>query len=133
METNDILRRRKARPMVRTSVELTPEFYNLCVTNHIRFVDAMRTGVSVLLAESGVQEYDNRLNVYRQMRSYQEKLESALKRLEELEQGKNIKEVKVDPKGIDIKKSDPFLEEVDKELDNLKNGKSIKNQERKHL
>lgn len=83
-----------ASPKIRTSVDISPDFYRLAQENNIKFVEAMRVGISMLLAEKGVKEYDNRLNLYRKMVQYQIELEKALKRLYELEEGKEA-EIKV--------------------------------------
>jgi len=56
-----------ASPMIRTSVLITPEFYNLCKEFHIKFSEAMRVGISMVLAERGVKEYDNNLNIMRRL------------------------------------------------------------------
>ena len=54
-----------ARAGITTTVRISPEFYRLCKEHHIKFSEAMRVGISVLLAEKGVMEYDNTLNIVR--------------------------------------------------------------------
>ena len=90
--------KREAQPMIRTTILISPEFYKLCKENFIKFSDAMRVGISICLAEKGVKEYDNKLNVYRKMLKYQDELQNALTRLYEIEQNKDIKEIKSKPK-----------------------------------
>lgn len=84
-----------------TTVKVSPEMMKLCRENYIKISEATRVGIAMLLAERGIKEYDNKLNIYRKMVKYQEELQKALTRLYELEEGKNIKEIKVDPKGMD--------------------------------
>ena len=60
--------------MMTTSVQISPEFFKLCKENSIKFVEAMRTGISVLLAEKGIREYDNHLTIYRRLLILQEQM-----------------------------------------------------------
>ena len=71
-----------AKPMIRTSITLTPEFYNLCKEHHIKFSEALRVGISIILSEMGVKDYDNNLNIYKKMRAYQNKVEQLLKSID---------------------------------------------------
>lgn len=74
----------KAKPTVQTSVKISPEFYNLCKINRITFSEAMRVGISVLLADRGVVPYDNKLNLWRKMNLFRQKAEDAVQKVEEL-------------------------------------------------
>lgn len=61
----------RAKAWVQTSVKISPEFYDLCKRHQVRFSEAIKVGISILLSERGLQEYDNRLNIvrrYREMR-----------------------------------------------------------------
>jgi len=40
----------------------------------------MRVGISILLADKGVRQYDNKINLVRKMLLYKEQLEKILKR-----------------------------------------------------
>lgn len=95
-----------------TTVKISPEMLRLCRENYIKITEATRVGIAMLLAEKGVKEYDNKLNLYRKMVKYQEELQKALSRLYELEEGKNVKELKVSPLGLnevnDILKGRPY-------------------------
>lgn len=73
-----------AQPWIRTTVLISPEFYNLCKQHHIKFSEAIRMGISICLAERGVLEYDNKLNLHRKMNIFREQAEKALQELEEL-------------------------------------------------
>jgi len=84
----------KIAPKIRTTVELTPEFYKMAKINNIRFSEAMRVGISMILAEKGIKEYDNNLNLYRKMRFYQQELENILEKAKV----NGVKETKVDGK-----------------------------------
>jgi len=50
----------------------------------IGWSEAARVGMSVLLADKGVKQYDNDLNLYRKMRAYQQQLENTTAKLNEL-------------------------------------------------
>ncbi len=76
---------RIAKPSIRTSVLISPEFYNLAKTNLIMFSEAMRVGISILLAERGVAPYDNALNITRKMNFFREQAEAANHKAEELQ------------------------------------------------
>lgn len=58
---------RFAKPTIKTSVNVSPEFYKLCEIHHIKFSEALKTGISILLAEKGIIEYDNNLNIIRRV------------------------------------------------------------------
>lgn len=53
------------------SVSVSPEYDEKARTNDISLSEAVRVGISILLAEKGIVEYDNSLNIYRKMRQYQ--------------------------------------------------------------
>lgn len=67
--------RHQGQPMITTSVRISPEFHDLCIRNFINFSEAMRVGISMILAERGVSEYDNNLNIFRKMNQLRLKLE----------------------------------------------------------
>ena len=69
---------------IQTSVLISREFYDLCKNNGIKFTEALRVGISLMLAEKGVSEYDNRLNVYRRMMFFKLELEKISQQFEEL-------------------------------------------------
>jgi len=60
-------------PTIRTTVLMSPEFYNLSKQHGIKFSEALRVGTSVLLAEKGILEYDNKLNIVRMANEYKRK------------------------------------------------------------
>ncbi|MFW5889060.1 MAG: hypothetical protein ACOCUD_01635 [Bacillota bacterium] len=68
-----------------TSVRIANDFFNLAKKHNIKFSDAMRVGIGVLLADQGVKQYDSHLNLYRKMRKYQEIAEDASKQVIEME------------------------------------------------
>lgn len=75
---------RIAKPVVRTSVVVSPEFYTLAKQHHIGFTEALRVGMSMILAEKGVKEYDNQLNIMRKMKLLRQKLEETSLELEKV-------------------------------------------------
>jgi len=60
----------EAKSLIRTSVNISPEFYKLAKENYIMFSEAMRVGIAILLAEKGIAPYDNRLNIVRRAAEY---------------------------------------------------------------
>jgi len=63
-----------AKPVIRTCVTISPEFYDLCKKHHIKISEALRVGISVCLAEKGAMGYDSNLNIVRQKLFIAEKL-----------------------------------------------------------
>ena len=78
---------RIAKPQIRTTVLISPEFYMLCKKHFIKFTEAIRVGISIMLAERGVVEYDNRLNVVRLMNEYKRKAGMYAQKAANLENG----------------------------------------------
>lgn len=79
--------------MIQTSVLLTPEFNELRKTHNIKLTEAMRVGIAVMLAERGVREYDNSLNItrlYMQAKLKAQEYAMKLAKLEDKEKGKLI-------------------------------------------
>ena len=79
---------RFAQPLIRTSVNISPEFYKQCKEHKIKFSEALRVGISIILAEKGVNEYDNNLNVVRRCNELKIQAATALQKLAELENDK---------------------------------------------
>lgn len=75
---------RFAQALIRTSVNVSPEFHNLCREHRIKFSEAMRTGISLILAERGLKDYDNKLNLMRRIKSVTTLLEEKSEELEKL-------------------------------------------------
>jgi hypothetical protein len=75
---------REATPMIRTSVLISPDFYKLSREYHIKFSEALRVGLSIILAEKGVTDYDNKLNIHRKMMLFKQQAEEALTKLNEI-------------------------------------------------
>jgi hypothetical protein len=80
----------KGEGRILTSVKISQEFFNLAKEHKIVFAEAMRVGLSLMFAEIGIKEYDNKLNLYRKMTLLREKLEKTSKELYDLkEKAKN--------------------------------------------
>lgn len=69
---------------IQTSVLVSVNFYKLCKEHNIKFSEALRVGISLLLAEKGIEEYDNKLNISRKITLLTKLLEDKSKELEEL-------------------------------------------------
>jgi hypothetical protein len=67
------------------SISVSTEFSQLAKENNCSWSEAAKIGMSIILAERGVREYDNNLNLYRKMRTFQIKAEEALQKLAEVE------------------------------------------------
>jgi hypothetical protein len=78
--------RYKGEPRITTSITISSEFFNLCKQNFISFTEAARVGISLLLAEKGIKDYDNNLNIYRKMTLMRIQLEETSQKLAEMEE-----------------------------------------------
>ena len=67
MEQTNFPKTRRVFGQVQTSVLISQEFYKLCKEHQIKFSEAIRTGVAVMLAERGVREYDGNMNFMRKL------------------------------------------------------------------
>lgn len=76
----------EAQAWIRTSVLISPEFYEAVKKARIRFSEAMRCGIVMLLAEKGVMEYDNRLNIVRKRNALIQQLEETAGKLNNLKE-----------------------------------------------
>ena len=74
---------------IQTSVVVSGHFYELCKRYHIKFSEALREGISLMLAERGEGEYNNNLNLFRRMRKIQLLLEEKSNELEEIKEKVN--------------------------------------------
>lgn len=79
---------RFAQPWIKTSINISPEMYELCRKHRIKFSEAMKRGISLMLAEIGVKEYDNNLNVVKRCNELKFKAADALQKLADLENSK---------------------------------------------
>jgi endo-1,4-beta-D-glucanase Y len=86
--------RRPGNGRVTTSVTMSPEFFQLAKNHHIGFSEAMRVGMSLLFAEKGLKDYDNRLSLFRKMQLFQQKTEQLTEELDSLKE----KSLKLKPK-----------------------------------
>ena len=75
---------KRAYGQVQTSVLISQEFYEQCKKHHIKFSEALRVGVSLLLSEKGLREYDNGLNIVRKIQLIQDKLNETSQKYYEL-------------------------------------------------
>jgi hypothetical protein len=76
-------------PMVTTSVRVSPEFHSLCLKNCISFSEAMKRGIALMLAERGVMDYDNNLNIVRLVAQYKKTAAEYAQKAADLENAKN--------------------------------------------
>jgi len=76
----------KGEGRITTSVTISPEFFILSKQNNISFTEACRVGISILLAEKGIRDYDNNLNIFRKMQILNQKLSETSQELFELKQ-----------------------------------------------
>ena len=81
--------RHTGQPMITTSVRISPEFHQLCLKHSISFSEALRRGISLMLAERNVREYDNDLNITRIVADYKIKAAQWAQKAADLE---NVKQ-----------------------------------------
>lgn len=67
---------------VKISTTISEEFRDFAKRYHIKYSEAIRVGMAILLAEKGVVEYDNTLILHRKMRAYQTKAEECMRKME---------------------------------------------------
>ena len=73
-----------AKPRIRTSVDIAPKLYELLKKHHIKISEAIRVGISILLAEKGVQDYDNKLTISRKLVKMSQLLDEKCEEIENL-------------------------------------------------
>jgi hypothetical protein len=78
--------RHTGEPMITTSVRISPEFHKLCIEKKINFGEAMRVGISLMLAERGEGEYDNNLNIMRRIKLLTDNLSITSQELNDLKE-----------------------------------------------
>jgi hypothetical protein len=76
--------RPKGMGRITTSVTLSPEFFMIAKEQHISFSEAIRVGLSLIFADKGIKAYDNRLNLYRKMLSFQKRTEELSQEIAEM-------------------------------------------------
>lgn len=87
MEINDNLKVPKTireGGSIQTSVLVSVEFWKLCKQYNIKLSEALRKGISLELAEKGLAEYDNNLNLMRRIRNLTQQLENTSQKYYEL-------------------------------------------------
>jgi len=85
-QTKLIGRPRKNQARLITTVQVSQDFYDLSRKYGIKFSEALRVGIAMLLAERGVLEYDNNLNVVRRLSQTINKLSETSQELYELKE-----------------------------------------------
>jgi hypothetical protein len=67
------------------SISVSLEFNKLAEDNKISFSEAARIGMSLMLAERGIKEYDNNFNLIRRMNFFRQQAEEALQKVADLQ------------------------------------------------
>jgi hypothetical protein len=68
------------------SISVSSDFNNLAKENNLSWSEAARIGMSIMLGDKGIVEYDNKLNLKRKMDFFRGEAEKALSQLAELEE-----------------------------------------------
>lgn len=68
----------------KTTVSVSEDFYKKAKIHNIKFSEALRIGISIMLAEMGEIEYDNNLNFMRRINMLRQQLEKTSQELEAL-------------------------------------------------
>jgi len=79
-------------PRIIRSVSLSYEFDCLCREHNISLSEAIRIGISVMLGDRGIKDYDNDLNLYRNMQGIRHELERVSKEYNELKEKIDLKD-----------------------------------------
>tara|TARA_R100001530_G_scaffold136358_2_gene116685 strand:+ start:282 stop:512 length:231 start_codon:yes stop_codon:yes gene_type:complete len=66
-------------------ITVSDEFSQLSKENNLSWSEGAKIGMSVMLAELGIKEYDNKLNVYRKMMTFKDLAEKLSQRITDLE------------------------------------------------
>ena len=72
---------------IQTSVLVSLDFFNLCKQHRIKFSEALRVGIAIMLAERGIKDYDNSLNIVRQINQYKLKAAEYAQKAADIENG----------------------------------------------
>jgi len=78
--------RRLTEPRVIRSVSISFEFDSLCRQHNISISEACRIGISLMLAEKEIKEYDNNLNIVRRLQLANQKLSETSQELYNLKE-----------------------------------------------
>jgi predicted nucleotidyltransferase len=65
------------------SISISSEFDELSKKHHISWSEASRIGMSIMLGDIGVKEYDNNLNLVRKVKLFEQKLKEVSSEFEE--------------------------------------------------
>ncbi len=65
------------------SISVSRELADLAREYKISWSEAARRGMAMILADIGVKEYDNNLNLYRKMNYFREELEKLMIKIDE--------------------------------------------------
>lgn len=76
--------RYKGEGRVTTSVTISPRFFELARKYNLNFSEATRIGISIMLGDLGIEEYDNTLNLHKKMKLYRQQLEEKSEEVERL-------------------------------------------------
>ena len=77
--------------MIQTTVLISPNFNDLRKKHHITLSEAVSVGISIILAERSVLEYDNKLNIVRQLEEAKRKTVEYDQKVFNLENKKEVK------------------------------------------
>jgi hypothetical protein len=69
-----------------TSISVGMVMAQLAKEHRLSWSEAARRGMALMLADMGVQDYDNDLNIYRKMKQFQKLAEEANQKLSELQE-----------------------------------------------
>lgn len=74
------------------SISVSRPYADLARQYHISWSEAARVGFSLILAEMGIEGYDNKLNIHRKMMQFQKLAEDSMNELNELKEKLDSKE-----------------------------------------
>lgn len=71
METKENIKPLAGRKTKTVSASISEDFYNQAIERGISWTEAMRIGLAILLAERGIKEFKNELNINRIQQIYE--------------------------------------------------------------
>jgi hypothetical protein len=70
---------------IQKCISISKEFEELADKYKVSWSEAARVGMSVMLGDLGVRDYDNKINLFRKMTLFRQQAEEALNKIAELE------------------------------------------------
>ena len=70
---------------IQKCISISREFEQLAEDNKISWSEAARVGMAMMLADLGLKEYDNNLNLFRKMNFFKTEMEKLMEKIENVQ------------------------------------------------